>query len=132
MPRQKTKAPTTSYITLLDNFEDCDFLCIFFGLEDFKKCNVYWDKKLFRKFCAKMLILFLWVTEFVLPDQVNGPYSELSSLWLFLTFTVGFWIPIISCNFNFNLSNILDLWNPQKQAKKAFCSKNCSELSLFE
>ena len=51
---------------------------------------------------------------------------------LFLTFHVGFWIPIICPNLNLNCSNVLDLRNLQEQIKKAFCFKYCSDVLLFE
>ena len=42
----------------------------------------------------------------------------------FPTFPVRFYIPIIISNLNSNCSNLLDL------VKKAFCFKNCTDLSL--
>ena len=41
---------------------------------------------------------------------------------------VGFWIPIIFSKLD---SNVFDLRNLQEQVKKAFCFKNCTDLSLF-
>ena len=50
----------------------------------------------------------------------------------FLTFPVGFLNPNHFSNLNYNCSNALDLRNLQEQVKKAFCFKNCTDLSLFE
>ena len=46
----------------------------------------------------------------------------------FLTFPVGFSIPIIFSNLNYNFSsNVLDPRNLQEQVKKPFCFKNCTD-----
>ena len=47
-------------------------------------------------------------------------------------FSSRFLSPIIFSNLNLNYYNSLYLRNLQEQLKKAFCFKNCSELSLFE
>ena len=50
----------------------------------------------------------------------------------FLTFPACFYIPIIFSNLKSNCSNLSYLRNLQEQVKKAFCYKNCSDLSPFE
>ena len=50
----------------------------------------------------------------------------------FLTFPVGFWIPIIFSNVNLSCSYVLYLRNLQEQFKKAFCLiVHSSDLKLF-
>ena len=50
----------------------------------------------------------------------------------FLNFPVGFSIPIIFSNFDYNFSNVFDLKNLQEQVKKGFHFKHFIALSLFE
>ena len=56
-------------------------------------------------------------------------FLEFTSI-LFLTFPVGFCLPIIFSNLNYNCSDLSDLRNLQEQIKKAFWFKNCSGLNL--
>jgi hypothetical protein len=59
--------------------------------------------------------------------------SDFKKGYIFLTCPVGFWIPIISSNLNFSCSNILHLKILlEKDKKKQFCFKICTDLSLWE
>ena len=40
--------------------------------------------------------------------------------------------PVIFSSLNTNCCSVLDLRNFQEQVKKAFCFKNCTDISLFE
>ena len=48
----------------------------------------------------------------------------------FLTFPVGFYIPIIFSNLNYNYSNVLDLRNFHGQVKKHSVSKTVLTLNF--
>ena len=52
-------------------------------------------------------------------------------IWLFVTFPVSFWIPIIFSILNYNCSSIFDLRTLQEQVKKTFCFKSSSDLQTF-
>ena len=56
-------------------------------------------------------------------------FLEFTSI-LFPTFPVGFCLPIIFSNLNYNCSDLSDLRNLQEQIKKACWFKNCSGLNL--
>ena len=45
----------------------------------------------------------------------------------FLSFPIGFYIPLILSNLSSNCSNVLDLRNLQEQVKKALCFKSCTD-----
>ena len=65
------------------------------------------------------------------PER-KGNWWTIGIYLFFLIFPVGFLIPIIFSNLNYDFSDLLDLKNLQEQVKKAFCFKNCTDLSLCE
>ena len=52
--------------------------------------------------------------------------------WTFSNFSCRILNPNIFSILNHNCSNVLDLRNLHEQVKKAFCFKNCTDLSLFK
>ena len=65
----------------------------------------------------------------LLPIVKKKIFLEFTSI-LFPTFPVGFCLPIIFSNLNYNCSDLSDLRNLQEQIKKACWFKNCSGLNL--
>ena len=58
------------------------------------------------------------------PLATYAPVISNNKVWIkifFLTFPVGFKVPIILSNLNSNCSNSLDMTNLQEQVEKAFC-----------
>ena len=84
------------------------------------------------------LVCFLKVFWSVLQNQwiqmsyLRRGWLKTPSETFFLTFLVGFSIPIIFPIWIWIFSNVLDLRNLQEQVKKTFFFKNAADHSLFE
>ena len=86
-----------------------------------KVTKVYIFKKssceMFRIFFHLLFTLTMWFMKL----QIN-----------FENMKAGFLLKCQNTNMNSNCSNLLDLRNLQEQVRKAFCFKNCIDLSLFK
>ena len=84
----------------------------------------------FSKVCITTILCLepyrLWCYRSVLYRAVSKNWKKVTMSYIhrcFLTFPLGFWIPIIFSNLNLNCSNVLDLRSLQELIKKAFCLK---------
>ena len=67
-----------------------------------------------------------------LNDFLSDQFDDNDNTRIFEIWYLGFYIPIIFSNLNYNCYNLLDLSNLLEQVKKAFCFKNSTDFSLFE
>ena len=74
----------------------------------------------------------VWLDNSLLLPIFDPVHTE---RWLlkhyFLTFSLGFWIPIIFFNLNLNFYNVL-VWETYTNKWKKYSEKKTSDLSLFE
>ena len=89
-----------------------------------------WPRKERNKTKMHFIISFIFLKKCIAKSLMHGGSSL--KLNYFLTFPACFRIPIFFSNLNSNCSNLSYLGNLQEQVKKAFCTKNCPDLSLNE